>query len=92
MSTTFAERLRDLRHQAGLTQTALAEAAGVPVPSLRGYEQGTREPFWHVMLRLARGLGVPAEAFADCTSKDDRPGRGQGARPPRRPARRRKGE
>jgi transcriptional regulator with XRE-family HTH domain len=85
--TTFAERLRELRHQAGLTQAALAEAAGVPLRSMHGYEQGSREPFWHVMLRLARGLGVPAEAFADCTSKDDRPGRGQGARPPR-PARR----
>jgi transcriptional regulator with XRE-family HTH domain len=65
----------------------LAEAAGVPAPSLRGYEQGTREPFGHGLLRLARGLGVPAEAFADCASKDQHPGKGKGATP-RRPARR----
>jgi transcriptional regulator with XRE-family HTH domain len=92
MSVTFAERLRELRHKAGLTQEALADAAGVPLPSLRGYEQGTREPFWHVLLRLARGLGVPAEAFGDCTSKDERPGRGQGATPRRRASRPGKGK
>jgi transcriptional regulator with XRE-family HTH domain len=91
MATTFGERLRALRHEAGLTQRALSAASGIPLPSIRGYEQGLREPYWYGLLQLARGLGVSAEAFADCTSKDQGPGKGKGATP-RRPARRRKGE
>jgi transcriptional regulator with XRE-family HTH domain len=86
MAISFGERLRQLRHQAGMTQAALAEAAGVPLRSIHGYEQGYREPYWNVLFKLARGLGVPAEAFADCTSKDQGPGKGKGATP-RRPAR-----
>jgi transcriptional regulator with XRE-family HTH domain len=63
---TFAERLRELREKAKLTQEQLADQSGVPVPSLRGYEQGQREPYWHVAYRLAAGLGVDCRAFADC--------------------------
>lgn len=63
---TFAQRLRELRGRAGLTQVALAEAAGLPLGSIRNYEQGQREPSWENFLRLIRGLGVPAEAFAPC--------------------------
>jgi transcriptional regulator with XRE-family HTH domain len=55
-----------LREKAGLTQQQLAEASGLPIGSLRNYEQGQREPYWQVVFRLAAALGVTCEAFADC--------------------------
>lgn len=66
-SVSLADRLRELREQAGKTQAQLAEAAGVPIGSLRGYEQGQREPQWRVLFNLAAALGVTCEAFADCS-------------------------
>jgi transcriptional regulator with XRE-family HTH domain len=62
----FAERLRELREAAGLTQAALAHAAGISLGAVRNYEQGIREPYWHVAFRLAAALGVGCDAFADC--------------------------
>ena len=38
--TTFGEKLRELRDAAGMTQTAMSEAAGVPIGTVRDYEQG----------------------------------------------------
>ncbi|HKI30722.1 MAG TPA: helix-turn-helix domain-containing protein, partial [Gemmataceae bacterium] len=67
---TFAERLRELREKAGLTQQQLADASGLPVGSLRNYEQGQREPYWQVVFRLAAALGVRCEAFADCAGAE----------------------
>lgn len=65
---TFASRLRELRKRAGLTQLQLAQASGVPLGSIRNYEQGQREPYWDVAFRLAAAMGVSAEAFSDCVS------------------------
>jgi putative transcriptional regulator len=76
---TFGERLRELRTGAGLTQAALAERSGLPVGSVRNYEQGIREPYWNVLFDLARALGVSADSFADCTSKDEGAGKKKGA-------------
>lgn len=72
----FAEKLQSLREKAGLSQSQLAQASGVPVWTLRGYEQGRREPLWHVLFKLADALGVDCRAFADCVSEEpaaDRP-------------------
>jgi transcriptional regulator with XRE-family HTH domain len=63
--TTFADRLRQLREQAGQTQEQLAERSRLPIGSIRNYEQGQREPRWVVVFRLAKALGVSCEAFAD---------------------------
>jgi transcriptional regulator with XRE-family HTH domain len=63
---TFAERLRELREAAGLTQSGLAEVSGLPLGSIRNYEQGQREPYWQVVFRLAKAVGVSCEAFAEC--------------------------
>jgi transcriptional regulator with XRE-family HTH domain len=79
---TFGKRLRELRDRAGLTQESLAEASGVPIWTVRNYEQGRREPSWKGLLRLAAALGVAAEAFGDCASKDD----GESALKSRKPA------
>jgi transcriptional regulator with XRE-family HTH domain len=68
---TFAEKLRELRERAGLTQSQLAQASGVPLGSIRNYEQGQREPYWSVAFRLAAALGVSVEAFAVCIDHVD---------------------
>lgn len=65
---TFGERLKQLRWQVGLSQPQLAAASGVPVGTLRDYEQGRRstEPGFRAVVQLAAALGVSCEAFADC--------------------------
>jgi transcriptional regulator with XRE-family HTH domain len=63
---TFAERLRERREKVGLTQEQLADKSGVPLSSLRNYEQGNREPYWHVAFRLAAALDTDSRVFADC--------------------------
>ena len=59
----FAARLKELRAASGQTQLQLAENAGVPVSTVRGYENGQREPSLSNLLRLARALGVSLAAF-----------------------------
>lgn len=64
---TIGEKLTELRKAAGMTQDALAEASGVPLSTLRKYEQGnrTKVPFTAVAA-LARALGTDCTAFAAC--------------------------
>ena len=62
----FKDVLRELRKKADLTQEELASRAGVPVPSLRGHEQGQRMPSWASVVKLAKALGVSTDAFALC--------------------------
>lgn len=59
----FGERLRDLRHAAGLTQAALARAIGVRVESLRRWEYAARAPQTFRLPRIAGALSVPLEAL-----------------------------
>ena len=81
---TFAERLKELRNLADLTQAGLAAKCNLPVFSLRNYEQGVREPSWAVMFRLAAALGVSCDAFKDCEGalpdEPERRGRGHAAK------------
>ena len=69
---TFREKLVELRTAAGLTQQQLSEAAGMPLPSLRKYEQGARlkVPF-SAVVALAKALGTNCGAFAGCEDVAD---------------------
>jgi transcriptional regulator with XRE-family HTH domain len=78
---TFAERLRELREKAGLTQAQLAENSGLPLGSIRNYEQGQREPYWTAVFRLAEALGVAADAFARCVDESPLAAKPRRARP-----------
>lgn len=64
----FREKLTELRQAAGLTQDALAAKSGVPLPTVRKYEQGQRlrVPF-SAVIALAKALNVDCLAFAACT-------------------------
>src|SRR5262245_14017955 len=70
---TFGEKLKQLREQAGLTQTALAEASGRSLGAVRDYEQGNRSPTLRAAFQLAAALGVSVEVFAECMG-DEAPG------------------
>lgn len=65
----FGERVRDLRRQAGLTQQALADRAGLDRVAINRIEHGTREIGVGRVPLLAVALGVaPGDLFQ---SSDD---------------------
>src|SRR5438477_11953429 len=64
---TFAERLRELRTAAGLSEAKLAAASGIPFGTVHVYTMGRRKPSFAAVLKIARALGVSCEAFAECS-------------------------
>ena len=52
----FGRRLRELRLKRGMTQEALAEAAGTAGPYISDMERGLKVPSLTTMLRLALAL------------------------------------
>jgi transcriptional regulator with XRE-family HTH domain len=58
---TFAARLVEARKNAGLTQHALADAAGLHVSNIRRYEAGTNQPNIDALRNLALALGTSAD-------------------------------
>ena len=60
----MGEKIQQLREGRGLTQVQLAERSGVPLGSLRNYEQGLRQPLLKQAARLAKALGVPLDDIA----------------------------
>ena len=70
IARAFGTALRDLRLARGLTQDALAEAAGLDrtYPSL--LERGLRVPTFLLMWRLAAALGVPVTELTDRTQSE----------------------
>ena len=62
---SFGGHLRTLRGEAGLSRAELARRAGVPVSTLRIWEDGRGFPGAPALLRLAEALGVGAERPAE---------------------------
>ena len=54
-----------MRERAGLSRAELARRAGVPVSTLRNWENDRGFPDLAACLRLAEALGVPAERLAE---------------------------
>lgn len=80
-------KLKQLRQAAGLTQEQLAEAAGLPLGTLRNYEQGRYALTWDVLWKMAPALGVGQfsfyNTFLECLDGGPAPSDGRG-RPPKR--------
>src|SRR5258707_9904659 len=90
---TFAERLRDLRDKAGLSEAALAKKSGVPFGTIHFYGLGRRKPTFSAVVKVAAALGVTCAAFTDCEdvqadysdavpAESPEPKRGRPAKPP----------
>jgi transcriptional regulator with XRE-family HTH domain len=61
---SFAERVKYYRQLRGMTQKALADASGVPLPTLRDFEQNKRNPLLGNAKKLAKALGVSIDQLA----------------------------
>ena len=55
----LGQRNRELRKQQRLSQTELAEKAGVALMTISRLERGEHDPHVRTLWRRARGLGVP---------------------------------
>lgn len=83
----FHAKLLELRTAAGMTQDALAAAAGIPVSTVRKYEHGnTAERLnFSFVVKLAKALGTDCTAFAGCEdvaapAEEEQPARKKGKR------------
>jgi transcriptional regulator with XRE-family HTH domain len=88
---TFAEKLRQLREAKGLSQSGLSAASGIPLGTIRDYEQGRRDPLLSNAQKLAKALGASLDAFPPSGVGETAPrgGKGKAAEPS---ARARKGK
>ena len=68
--TLFPEKLKKARQEAGMSQTELAEKAGITRRSVFAYENGDSLPRAHVLRRLAAALDVTAAYLTDDTVTD----------------------
>jgi transcriptional regulator with XRE-family HTH domain len=57
----FAENLKYLREQKGISQAKLASLVGITQPTIAQYEIGLKVPTIIVGVRIAEQLGVTAE-------------------------------
>lgn len=57
----FAKNLREARTAAGLSQDQLADRTGLHPTEISRLERAVREPRLGTIVRLARGLDLPAE-------------------------------
>jgi transcriptional regulator with XRE-family HTH domain len=60
----FHERLKALRDAAGLSQEALARAAGISTSAVTKLEQAGKEPSWDTAKKLAKALGATLDDLA----------------------------
>jgi transcriptional regulator with XRE-family HTH domain len=57
---TLGKRIAAVRKAAGLSQPELAGKAGLPLNTLKNWEQDRRQPYASAVAALAEALGVPA--------------------------------
>jgi putative transcriptional regulator len=63
MTSTPANRLRDLRLKKNLTQVELGRQAGISTRTVRAMENGGYAPSVTLACRIARVLGHPVETL-----------------------------
>jgi transcriptional regulator with XRE-family HTH domain len=66
---TFGKKLKELRAACGMTQAKLASASGVPIGTIRDYEQGKRDPLLSTAQKLSGAFGRGLDVFDDVKSE-----------------------
>jgi transcriptional regulator with XRE-family HTH domain len=61
---SMGQRFQRLREEARMTQAELADRAGIPVGTLRNWEQGIRVPRFDHAIQVAQALGVSLDVLA----------------------------
>ncbi|SFP02557.1 DNA-binding transcriptional regulator, XRE-family HTH domain [Oscillibacter sp. PC13] len=57
----FAQRMRELRHEKGRTQTQMAELIGIKLRAYQNYESGTSYPEIPNLMKLADYFDVTTD-------------------------------
>ena len=57
---TFANRIRELREEKGISQTQLSQAMGLNSRTISNYERGLREPDFKTLKKLCDYFKVTA--------------------------------
>lgn len=65
---TVGDRVREVRHERGLTQAELSERTGVGCPALSKIETGKARPHRATITALALALGVEPESLLGASS------------------------
>lgn len=65
IAEAFGQRLRELRHERGLSQERLAELAGVHATFVSNIERGYSAPTLYTLLKLATALEVTPGQLVD---------------------------
>ena len=73
MNQTFAETIRQLRIERGLSQIQLAEQMYVTRPTVARWESGSRMPDAMMISRLAKCLGTSTETLFSLLSEEEIP-------------------
>jgi transcriptional regulator with XRE-family HTH domain len=63
----LGKAIRQLREKRGMTQEALAHAAGITVGHLSTIERGHSNPTWATVKAVAEALGIPLDHLAKMT-------------------------
>jgi transcriptional regulator with XRE-family HTH domain len=63
--------IRELREKEGLTQEAVAHAAGVHPTWVSRLESGTLNPSWGMVTRVAEALGVQVSVLARAAERQE---------------------
>jgi transcriptional regulator with XRE-family HTH domain len=71
---TLGPRLQRLRAAAGMSQSELAAAAGVPIGTIRNWEHDRRGPLFETAIKIAVALGVSLDELGGI-SPENSPGR-----------------
>src|SRR5262249_34246806 len=87
---TFAEKLRELRTAAGLSEAKLAKLSGMSFGAVHNYGLGNRRPTFAAVVKSARALGMTSEAFAGSDDLVDEPPPAQAEKKPAKKPRKRK--
>jgi transcriptional regulator with XRE-family HTH domain len=61
---TMGQRFKRLREAAGLTQAELARRTGIPMGTIRNWEQELRIPRFDHAIRAADALGISLDELA----------------------------
>lgn len=61
MNSSFEKRLKELRLKYGLSQAQVAKMANVTKVTISAYENGTREPSFGTLIRLASIFGISTD-------------------------------
>lgn len=64
--------IKELRESTGMTQAGFADAYGIPLSTLRKWEQGEATPAPYIVRLIARTLPVQQESAMRITDRDGR--------------------